>query len=306
MQLGLNPRERSQLLRDWVSAESIRDKEGNYLAFETEERCAYERNLFYLIGYLHLASLDSTLSTLQPAEQVRLALNSGIRVFGRHDPETIVNNVYASHGENIDPENLTGRKAVVMFKALSDHNGALNTQAIDQELRTKIRTLDPKMDVIFIDSNWRDFHYHLAQQRKKRHSRGRPYQDPQPWIHTLILNQHGTQDSIHVNPSSYSQGSLDLQDIGQWDKDPDIDFTPEADVILVSCSTGKQVAGEAAVIDIMTERTRKNVTGPSAVTSLLKWKVSENEADGITITPIFFKSNSRTAKYEERETSLSD
>ncbi len=292
--LDVNSREIQSLINDFYTSESQKD---DPIPEWTRKTNALERNIIGLLNFLGAASKDPYLSDLEPSRQVDLALTSGIRIFGRHDPDIIINNIFAYHGSELDTQKLKGRQAAVMFKALNDHNGALNIPEKELDLVSRVRRVTPDLDVIIIDASWRDFNRHLVIQRRRRHSNGKIYTDPQPWIKTLILNQHGSPASITVGSMHSERKYITLEDIKQWQKNPDWDLLPRANLILISCSTA-QINSKVLqpVADKLTERVHRSVIGPELPTNIDRWIVTK-DTDSIMIRPIYSPDHQRTVVY---------
>jgi hypothetical protein len=291
--LDVNSREIQPLVYDFYTSEPDDDSIPELI----RKQNALERNIIGLLNFLSATSEDPYLSDLGPSRQVDLALTSGIRIFARHDPDVIINNIFTYHGSELDAQKLKGRQAVVMFKALDDHNGALNRPKKELDLVSRVRRVDPDLDVMIIDASWRDFNRHLVIQRRRRHSNGKIYTDPQPWIQTLILNQHGTPTNIKVGSMYSERKYINREDIKQWQKKPDWDFLPRANLILISCSTA-QINSDVLkpVADELSERVHRSVTGPELPTNIDQWIITKDTGP-IMIRPIYLKDHQRTATY---------
>lgn len=222
---------------------------------------------------------------------LQLALKSGIRVFSRFYIRTIINNIFATHGQNLETKNLVGRETILFFSAINDNNGALSDPySMDQIIKAVKEQTDGTVDVIIICGPWSSLHRIIAWQRRLRKNPAQRYTEQRPWIRQIVINQHGTEDDMHADRSGhykYIDQDLIFRWQSKWQKKglkTNPDLMPNGRITLLSCSTaalrydktGKRIL---AVADYMADATQLPTTGPVESSSATLKVLTDNQQE---------------------------
>ncbi len=177
---------------------------------------------------------------------LQLLMESGISVFARHEVKTMINNIFATHGKNLDPRTLVDREAIIYYVAEKDYNGAITDPDYSKNFFEDVNLFsDETIDAIVVDGPIANLLIIMGKQRSKRNGL-RKHSERKPWLNGVIWNEHGLETSMGtINAESLNK----LQSVEQrFKRNFNRDFTPNAVVLLDACLVG------AEIIDVNTGR----------------------------------------------------
>lgn len=173
----------------------------------------------------------------------------GIRYFGRYSKETL-EAIYA----NLNPQHDKEKPLLLVVFTRNDWNGAFyhSGRTLDQ-LTEKFRVLITEVDT-------EDEFYDKVKEVGQKYGK----------INTLVIGGHGQADSIRLGNLDDEKAKLDLTD-----KDELVQLRPylkeKPTVVLVSCSTGKDRRGIAALISKQLNAAR--VFAPAIPANVTRFKI---------------------------------
>lgn len=286
---GLDPKKTERLLERFVAAEPYMEK-GKYLPRQTVEKRAYSKNMAAVLDFIDSWIDQDNKELVAKSNPLQLALKSGISIFARHEAKTIISNIFATHGENLDPKKLIGRKAVIFYVDPDDNNGALSRLSESRKFIKKLKQASPNIDPIVVDGPLANLVITMGRQRTLRNRGTTNPKHKKPWVAGIIWNAHGLPDSV---------GGINEQILKQYKKDPNRNLTADAPIILYTCLTGFQVLDPATnqlippISDHFAQTLQRTVLAPEKeILPLEGYQIKattpgSQSSSGIEITPDF-------------------